>query len=165
MSTNCIQCVVNPRTSHDLLCDECREQKRKSALAEQFEKHQAIKAEGFAGLSRRTGFLCDRREEPDALPIPANTLLGVPEPKPLPGSSTLTLPLLPPLPAGFDRWIYRGMEYRRPDAYMWTSFDERQDQQWDPPMFMNSEGSPGCHYIEAVINHDVACECGQCMPR
>lgn len=26
MSINCINCVVNARTGHDLLCDECRRQ-------------------------------------------------------------------------------------------------------------------------------------------
>jgi hypothetical protein len=30
MSRNCIRCVKNERTGHDLLCDDCRNEKQKS---------------------------------------------------------------------------------------------------------------------------------------
>jgi hypothetical protein len=36
---------------------------------------------GYAGVEKGTGRIVDRREYPDAQPIPANTMLNVPEPK------------------------------------------------------------------------------------
>jgi hypothetical protein len=35
MSTNCVRCVKNTRTGHDLLCDGCRDQERDEKLKQQ----------------------------------------------------------------------------------------------------------------------------------
>ena len=43
--------------------------------------HLEVKKAGYAGMSVHTGHLCDRRDEPDAIPIQKNSLLGVPEPR------------------------------------------------------------------------------------
>ena len=40
---------------------------------------------GYAGCLRN-GMIVDRRLHPEAIPVPANTLLGIPEPKPLEGA-------------------------------------------------------------------------------
>lgn len=59
-------------------------EERKTALLEFHEKHEKAKAAGFAGVSRKTGFICDRRDEPDAIPMQENSLLGIPKPQPVP---------------------------------------------------------------------------------
>ena len=42
---------------------------------------------GYAGVMRGTGTIVDRREHPEAQPIPENKLLGAPPPKQLPEGS------------------------------------------------------------------------------
>lgn len=43
-------------------------------------KVKAVVAEGYGGVLGN-GNIVDRREHPTAIPIPKNSLLGVPEPK------------------------------------------------------------------------------------
>jgi hypothetical protein len=42
-----------------------------------------LNASGYAGCTS-TGQIVDRREHPDAIPVAANRMFGVVEPKPLP---------------------------------------------------------------------------------
>lgn len=58
------------------------EEERKKAFLEEFEKHQKVKSEGYAGILP-TGQMVDRREYPNALPLPYNPTLGIPHPKQL----------------------------------------------------------------------------------
>lgn len=46
-------------------------------------KVQKINKSGYAGCTR-DGQIVDRRKFPDAVPVQANSLFGIPEPKPLP---------------------------------------------------------------------------------
>ncbi len=55
-----------------------------AAHREALEKAAGAIGEGFGGVTP-TGTVVDRREVPDAIPIPANTLLGTPAPKPVIG--------------------------------------------------------------------------------
>lgn len=62
----------------------------------------ALTREGFAGIIQN-GRIVDRRQHPEALPIQANSFLGVPKPKPLPpvpprGDGTTGVPLTVPCP-------------------------------------------------------------------
>lgn len=45
---------------------------------------EGLNQSGFAGIRRENGMLCDRRQFRDAIPVQANSLFGVVEPKPLP---------------------------------------------------------------------------------
>lgn len=56
------------------------EEERKKLLLEEFDAYQKIKAEGYAGILPN-GNLVDRRDHPNALPIPENPYLGIPKPK------------------------------------------------------------------------------------
>lgn len=51
------------------------------AMLEQARKVREFTSAGYAGVERPSGRIVDRREHPDALPIPKNTLLDVPEPR------------------------------------------------------------------------------------
>lgn len=44
---------------------------------------QDVTEKGYSGMARG-GMLVDRREHPDAIPVPANTMMGIPRPKCLP---------------------------------------------------------------------------------
>jgi hypothetical protein len=55
----------------------------KAAGREDLIKAMEINDSGFAGVTK-TGQIVDRREYPDATPVPENELLGIPKPKPLP---------------------------------------------------------------------------------
>ena len=52
-------------------------------IAEMLKIHEVVK-NGYAGVERGTGMIVDRREHPDAIPMQANRMLGVPEPRSLP---------------------------------------------------------------------------------
>lgn len=54
--------------------------KDRQAFLKAAAEHMKCKALGFAGFVGGTGTLVDRRDYPDAIPVPANRLLGVPEP-------------------------------------------------------------------------------------
>ena len=41
---------------------------------------QDVTEQGYSGM-QRGGMLVDRRERPDAIPVPANTMMGIPRPK------------------------------------------------------------------------------------
>ena len=56
----------------------------KEEIAKERQKTFEYTAAGFAGIGGPGGHIVDRREYPDAIPIPKNDLLGVPEPQPLP---------------------------------------------------------------------------------
>jgi len=73
------------------------------------------------------------------------------------------LPKYPPIPEGFDQWIYRGVKYASPRAIMVTSFDETEDERWDPPAMFQTKGHDHTHYLEAVIYHHEICECAECV--
>lgn len=60
------------------------EQKAVDEKVERMRAHLRAKAAGYAGMLPG-GELVDRREHPEAIPIPKNDLLGVPEPKPVDG--------------------------------------------------------------------------------
>lgn len=64
---------------------ETRE-KLKAAGREDLIKAYDITQSGYAGILG-TGMIVDRREHPDAIPIPENKMLGVPQVKPLPEKS------------------------------------------------------------------------------
>jgi hypothetical protein len=49
--------------------------------AEYYRKIFAAVKSGFGGMLPN-GYIVDRREHPEAMPIPKNTMLGAPEPKP-----------------------------------------------------------------------------------
>lgn len=57
-----------------------KEAARAVALLVNHERIRQFTAEGWAGVLGN-GNIVDRRVHPDAVPIPANSLLGVPEPK------------------------------------------------------------------------------------
>lgn len=44
-------------------------------------KIEKARVEGYLGILQPKGELVDRREYPDAMPVPANSYMGIPEPK------------------------------------------------------------------------------------
>jgi hypothetical protein len=58
------------------------ESKRKRLFLEEFEKHQKVKADGYAGFLPN-GNLVDRRDFPNAIPLQYNPMLNIPHPQKL----------------------------------------------------------------------------------
>ena len=50
--------------------------------AAELQRLRVINESGYAGIDRHGGIV-DRREVPDALPMPQNVLFNIPQPKPL----------------------------------------------------------------------------------
>jgi len=44
---------------------------------------QGLNASGYAGIKTPEGYIVDRREFPDSIPVKENTMFGVAKPKPL----------------------------------------------------------------------------------
>ncbi len=57
-------------------------QKLREAGREDLIEVHEINQSGYAGIDAN-GTIVDRRKHPDAIPIPANKMLGIPEPKDL----------------------------------------------------------------------------------
>lgn len=72
------------------------------------------------------------------------------------------LPALPAVPVGFSRWVYRGVKFASRRAIMVTSYDEKMDTHWDPPVVFQTCGDEHTHYAEAVMDHHAICECREC---
>jgi len=68
----------DPETAIDPYSDNAQDARKR--LLEFAAEHAASKAAGYAGWLAPHGTLCDRRDNAAALPIPVNSLLGIPEP-------------------------------------------------------------------------------------